>query len=76
MVRKKNQLFRTGKVPIIKDRQAEHQSPKPGVAGSSPATPASYFNSLDGYLQRTASLALTRVHAAMLLPLRGQVIAR
>jgi hypothetical protein len=41
MVRKKNQLFRTGKVPIIKDRHAEHQSPKPGVAGSSPATPAS-----------------------------------
>jgi hypothetical protein len=41
MVRKKNQSFRTGKYLIVKDRQAEHQSPKPGVAGSSPATPAS-----------------------------------
>jgi hypothetical protein len=41
MVLKKNQSLRTGKVPIIKDRQADHQTPKPGVAGSSPATPAS-----------------------------------
>jgi hypothetical protein len=51
MVRKKNQHVCTGKVPIIKDRQAGHQSPKPGVAGSSPATPASKINDLASLCQ-------------------------